>query len=826
MGITALAAYLSFEHGQRLWLLWLALLPAVAAYLARRAGRRVPLHATILQTLTLASLAAALAGPAIAAFRQGNFPCLLLRDVSGSVRGQERTASPLAAHLPEPVEEYGFARGLYRLEGHPLQLPPAQQDQTNIAPALELALARSREGLSGVIIATDGNFSDDFSAAAAALAATNTPLKIVPLDAPPPDARIAQLQARRIQPGAVELAVTVAANASARRMLTVRREGEPAPLLQRELVLLPESPATIRLEHALPPDRSAIYRAELSPPDDFPKNDAASCLVFPARQQVAVVQAQPLLDGALAQPPWPLASLTPQALEQTPIEDYAAIIVADDEGTLLSPQARWRLGQYVRQGGGLVMVGTGPADGPAAEQDPLNQVLGLLANAYQRRPLSLRVVLDRSGSMALTQAVPGRSAQAKFDLAAEATLALKEHLTPRDHLAVVAFADSPEVIYDSGQASPDFAQLRDRLKPVKPGGSTRVIPAIREALSLKVPPGSMPMLLVLSDLETEQFDPQAWADNIRQASAQLAVVAVGGSTSAPPGGWPLETLARLQGAPYVRQDDLAGLARIFGSLVHRGRGSPIQPGPRDLQVVAEPFGSGLRQLPPAHAYILSAAVPTASVLAQAGGDAVLASRRAGLGRTVSLALPPSKNLAWLDDPSARRLLQAAVNWTGRQANDPRVQVELSRRGRQLRISAVLDQPPANPPRLEAQVAWQDQSMTLPLEQVSPAGFVGTADLPLSQPAAVVIRLADDGKVLWTGGEELSYAEEFRRIGADRPQLQRLADATGGQIIQPQHLGQELSRQLQSRLTPLWPAALGLALALALLEWCLVRISRR
>ena len=272
-------------------------------------------------------------------------------------------------------------------------------------------------------------------------------------------------------------------------------------------------------------------------------------------------------------------------------------------------------------------------------------------------------------------------------------MSLKEHLTPRDHLAVVAFADSPELIYDSGPVSPDFAQLRDRLKPIKPGGSTKVIPAIREALSLGAPPGATPMLLVLSDLETEQFDPQGWADNLRQAGAQLAVVAVGGGTSAPPGGWPLETLARLLGAPYVRQDDLAGLAKVFGSLVQRGRGSPLQPGPRELQVVGEAFGSGLRQLPPAEAYILSAAMPTASVLAQAGGDAVLASRRAGVGRTVSLALPPSKNRAWLSDPSARRLLQAAVNWTARQANDQRIQVELSRQGRQLRISARQLAPP-------------------------------------------------------------------------------------------------------------------------------------
>ena len=93
------------------------------------------------------------------------------------------------------------------------------------------------------------------------------------------------------------------------------------------------------------------------------------------------------------------------------------------------------------------------------------------------------------------------------------------------------------------------------------------------------------------------------------------------------------------------------------------------------------------------------------------------------------------------------------------------------------------------------------------------------------PAAVAVR-DETGATVWVGSAEVLYPREYRLLGPDREGLQRLADLTGGRIVPAQRLGDALRQSYRRRLTDLWPWLLGLALALMLTEWCLVRITRR
>ena len=810
------------------WLAALAAcsLPLLAARLLSRRGRQVPPWSVAIQCLIIAAVALALAEPQTALFGRTKLPYLLLTDASASVRGQGRPDWP-AMPAGARVERLYFAEGLGRTR-------PTSDAATNAAPALRLIAARSPADLAAAIIVTDGRFTDSaaWPAAARAVAATGIKVLIVPMDRPVPDARIADLAARR-RGRQVQLTVTAVANAPLRRRLILSRPGRRRPLLERTLTLLPEAPVTVRAGEALPPDAAAEYVARLSPADRLAENDAARVLVLPAEPKVLAAGPAGAV-GALRRLLAPLGQQvdfldSPAKLPASipALTTYAGIVLADPTGDGLTDGQRRALAEYVRSGGGLVLIGTGPHRRPADRDEPLNRLLPLVPNPFQRHPLHLRVLLDCSGSMAQPAAGPASPRQIKFDLAAEAVVALKEHLTAKDRLTVITFADTPRVIYDS-TGPPDFAALSRGLRQVKPAGSTNVTPAIAEALRRPVAAGTKPMLLVLSDLQTESFDPARWASKLRQAKTHLAVVAVG---KAPPGPQapPLKTLAELlQGASYVRQDDLAGLARVFAALVRRGRGPLLRRARSELSIEGPLFDTELTALPAVEAYLLTALRPRSELLVRtSGGEPILARRQAGIGRCVCLALPiDGLNAAWVSDPRTARLLAGAVHWTVRAGNDPRFDAELTRRAGRLHVTVSARQAGVgiNGLALRLEVWTGRRRVSAALQQVAPGRYHASVPCPPGAPAAVAV-CDKQGKRLWQGSAAALAGMEFRHLGADYENLRRLAELTGGRIVPAEGLTQILHAALARSRVSLWPYLLALSLALMLVEWCLTRITR-
>jgi len=824
----------------------LAAAPWVLARRARARGRRQSPVAVAAQCLALAAVVVALTGPRAALGGRARLGCLLAVDASGSVRGQVAPAAErLRAAVPSgvDVEEVFFAERLTRR-------PTGPADRTAVGPALRMIASRARAGLPGAVLATDGRFTDErWPPAASAAAAAGAEVLIVPMNAPPPDARVAALSAGRAADGGVRVVATVAANAGVRRTLVVTRTaggGERRVLLRRALTLLPEAPATVRVADAPAADAAAEYEASLVEAEAVGENDSATVLVLPVRRRVAAVAADAALRRLLAGAGEPPSALSPAELPASPaaLARYAAVVLVDATGEALSAEQRRALAGYVRAGGGLLLIGAGPHAVPADRDDPLNRVLPLTADPFRRRPLHLSVVLDRSASMGeLTAPAPGRPRQVKFDLAAEAVVALKDHLTDRDALMVVTFAGKARRIYDSGSGPPDFADLRRRLDAVRPAGSTRVTPALAEALKAPTPRGLTPMVLVLSDLETETFDPGGWARRLKAGRVRLAVVAVGRApptapaATAPAAPPPLARLTERLGADawYVRRDRLAGLARVFADLVRRGRGSVLQEGPQAVRVVGPLFGTELEALGDLDGVILSAARGPAEVLARtAAGDPLLARRRAGLGRTVALAAPldGGHNRAWRASPATAKLLPSAVRWTARPEGDPRFHADLRRQDATLVIAVRAGEPgePLNGLSLTAAClpageAGGEGALTVPLDQVAPGRYRGEASCPSGAPAAVMVRGAD-GSAVWRGSAAATYPREYRRLGADREALRRLAELTGGRVVAADRLAGALTAATARRMTELWPWLIAFAAAIVLAEWCLARVTRR
>lgn len=800
-----------------------AVVPAALAIRARRRGRHAGSFCVLLQCLSILAAAVALARPAVRMGGAAARPVLVLRDVSGSVRAQADTPLDWPDGLPR--ETFDFAATVTSAGGQPAQ------ERTCVAPALRLAAARA-SGLAGVVIRTDGRFhDDDWPAAARALGRTGTKVFVIPVESPPADARISEFAARRGADEAVRLRVTVASNSLQQRTLAVWRSGRSdTPLLRRRLQMTAGDSATFRLTDSPPADRAVVYRAALAGGDAFPENDAAAAAVWPRKQRVALV-GRPGADLAagLAAAGLTVVSLAPRLVPDAPSgwADYAAVAVVDATGNLLAAPQRAALERFVVGGGGLLLIGAGPHGSPADRLDPLNRVAALIANPYQRRPVKVTVVLDASGSMAeQAEGLSGRR-RVKFDQAAQAVLSLRRHLTAGDGLAVIAFSDSPRRIYDSGSGEINFALLRDALAKVRPGGPTRVRPALKLAAAGTVAPPRRRLVLVVSDLLTEPFDAAEIAERFRSGQISVAIIATRSGDPSPVGTTPLEAFAGTLGAPLIRRDGLAGLAEVFAGFLRRSRGSAIRRGRFRVSGEARPGSGG----PPAlDAYILSAPAGEAQVLLQVGADPLLARRPAGLGRSAALAVPlgPNDNAAWKRSGYLGELLAANLRWAMRPANDPRLAGRVVAEGGALRI--VVDAQEAGVPvnllKLTARVLAQADAAPreAPLAQTAPGRYEAVMQAA-GEPLGVHV-LDSSGRVLWVGPAGAAVQREFANIGADFPALYRLAELAGGRVIRLSGLPAWQQALVAARYVDTWPWLLAFATATMLLEWSIWRIRRR
>jgi hypothetical protein len=806
--------------------------PILLARWAARRGRQVPWPLVAMQSGAALLAAMALARPTAPIGREASRPYLVLRDVSASVRGQDANL-PLPPELPREV--FDFAGGV----GPAGAALPAET--TRLTPALQLARARGGE-VAAVVLHTDGQFADDWRAAAAGLAETRAAVLVVPMDSPPPDTRMVGLAARRMAGGEVDLAVSVASNQLDRRTLSVRRGLGAAGnvrLLERRLDLLANAPAGLRLTDANAPAAvAADYEASLSAGDAFPENDAAFAVVPPRVRRLALVGEGALSAEAIAAAGGVPAVAVPGAAAPTGAAgwaDYAGVVLQDPCGTLLAPAARAALADYVAAGGGLLLVGAAPHATPADRDDPLTRAAALRANPYQRRPLRIVLVLDASGSMA--EADAAGAGGAKFDQAIEAVAALQRHLTPADALSAISFSDSPRRVYDSGRGEIDFAALRQALRAVRPGGPTDAGKALVLAAETPSVEGRDGLVLLVSDLLTRLERPDVLARSFREAKLKLGMVAIrtpGAAAAGKP--YDLEALARsLDSPPVVWRENLLGLAEVFASFLRDARGSALRSG----AFAAAGDKDGAFQIgaamPEVRAYLLSAAAPTARTTARVGGDGdpLLAYWQFGMGRSVTLALDPRKgaNPAWDASGKLADLAGRAAAWAAGTGDDPRFigSTEWADGALRLAIDAADANGPINGLRLQAllnQPPWR-APRTFDLAQTAPGRYEARADAP-GAAAVLSVKFADAAAshALWQTTLPRLPAREFAAIGADWATLRELARRTGGRIAARGELA-SLGRQFLRRgRTDLWPFLAAAAVALMLLEWSLARVHRR
>ncbi len=763
------------------WWLVACLAVCVPAYIAARRrmrARPVSRVSVCMQMACVIAAAIALAGPNLIAGSSTPLPWLVLSDVSASMRGQQDILLPPTL----ATERYWFAANVAS--------KPADVDRTGtrISQALRVAAGEARNGrASGVLIKTDGQFMDDrWEAIAGELGQVGVPVIIIPAADRIADARIDRFVARRDMDGSVRLTVAVVSNVSDAAVLTISRGPNATPVAQRRLTLAPNRPQTVVFADEHSPAGFRRYRATITPGDILDENNTADAILPSRTPLIAWVAGKGTNASDLVSID---SSMRPEGI---PLEDmphkadslgrYSAVVMVLAPGQLPALAARRALQRYVMGGGGLLLVGTGPADGPADAGDPLNVISPLIPVPYSRSPLMVTVILDASGSMANPPA--GASAgRTRFNLASDAVLNLQRYLTNKDRLSVITFADSPTGLYDSGSNPIDYSSLGDALAKIEPAGATKLFDAIKLAAAARDDKGRRRLTIIVSDLNTERFDATQAARLIRQNGSSLAIVAISADGSGDGAGLPVEKLTELTGGHLTCTGDLRGLAGIFSKLVNVGRGPRYKFG--ELKMAMKDAPAGASSLEGMRVSSIPCAAPKKTiVLINAGGEAVLGATQVGLGRSAMFAIDPTRLPGQSDRDHVAKVLGGILKWTMRPDTDSRFdgKVTVEDRGVKVTVSAIGESGSMN--NLELVAFWRDVSGGMPahaaeMKQVAPGRYEAILEKVTTSGVAVVLM---KGSTVWQSRGKSAGVGEFARTGANWENLNRLAKLTGGRLI--------------------------------------------
>ncbi len=202
------------------------------------------------------------------------------------------------------------------------------------------------------------------------------------------------------------------------------------------------------------------------------------------------------------------------------LDDYQLVIFSNWDLDSIPLGGKQALEQYVKQGGGLLVIGGERnvyAEGKTVE-DALDRTLPAKV-APPRSPEGTAVVLiiDKSSSM------EGR----KIDLARLASIGVVENLRPIDQIGVLIFDNSFEWAVPIRRAE-DKNLIKRLISGIQPDGGTQIAPALNEAFR-KVRPttATYKHIVLLTDGISEEGDSMTLAKEAEAQHITISTVGLG-----------------------------------------------------------------------------------------------------------------------------------------------------------------------------------------------------------------------------------------------------------------------------------------------------------
>ncbi|HAF70394.1 TPA: hypothetical protein DCL37_03435 [Candidatus Acetothermia bacterium] len=759
----------------------LLLLPLMAGFiLSLRRYRSVSGRA-----LTLALLVLALSGPELVTHEPVETVYILV-DLSASVGGEAEAALPQALELlagrPARVGVIGFAETAQVLV--PAAPPPLGELSaallspwgTDIAAAVDLALALLPEGPGELMLLTDGRATGgDLKGALARARARGVPVHVLPVGREDPVRFVRFSSPDKVPPGEVQLSVEILSLGEVRAEVVLARAG--VELERRELGL---SPGVTALGFSDRPPGEGVYDYTVllsGVEDPVPENDVLHRVVMVGTPPpVLLVGPSPsALDAWLSSAGIPARRV--EAISPTDLAGARLVVLDDLPLAGLSQNVLSALRDWVAGGGGLLAIlGRRATEGYLGPAEDLLPVSFSVPEGVQEATVAIAFVLDRSSSMA------GRAgALQKIDLLKEAVAQAVEVMRPQDLVAAVAFDRDPHWLVGPAPVEEVEEELYAGLKELSPSGGTDLYPAVEEALAaLASVKARLKHIILVSDGRTvrEGRDFSVLYGEVAASGVGLTAIAVGQA----PDTEVLAGLSRAAGGSLLLLPDIRELPQVLIRETQRavrpryveGKKS-VKPGP-----AAPALGIAGITLPPLSGYTLTFPKPNAQVaLVSEKADPVLALAGLGLGQVAALAcdLSGGWSAEWLSSPALDLFLSrlfsylwpqvepVAASWK-QDDGELLVTVDVAAAGRWvngLDLTGVLTGP---------------EERELSFSQVAPGRYV--VRTPAPPPGGYLLVLSEPGGRY--GGSfplSLPYPPELLAFGPDVDLLRWAAEFTGG-----------------------------------------------
>jgi len=523
-----------------------------------------------------------------------------------------------------------------------------------------------------------------------------------------------------------------------------------------------------------------------------------------------------------------VAESTPGALasDLASLAEYGAVVLVDTPAQSLSPRALSSLQSYVRDlGGGLVAVGGPHAYGVGGWYGtPLEETLPVEMTIHDPErfpPMSIVVVIDKSGSMAVQEGADSGHPVQKIRLAGEAAARVAELITDLDEITVIAFDDRPADVIGPLPGSQREEVIDRVIRLQAGGGGIYVREGLQEALRYLADSDRLVRHIILladgSDSEHQQGVRELVEEEIAAQNITLSTVAIGAGQDLRF----LEEIAALGNGRYHFTDQAANLPVIFAEETQLAMRSYIVEEPfYPQQTSPSPILTGIEAVPQLAGYVATTAKPASRViLSTHQNDPLLAAWQYGLGRAVAWTSDATGRWAqrWVAWEGFSRFWAQAVRWTVVEQTDVPVEVTVILEGEEAHVTVdAVDESGAFVNGLDASVSVvgpEGEPMLVELAQTAPGRYEGTF-VP-QEEGAYLMRLTappmgGEEAVALTTGWVMGYSPEYAALEGDPTYLARLAERGGGAVLEEPAGALAHTLRGEGTTRDLWPYLLGLA----------------
>ncbi|MBV9036637.1 MAG: VWA domain-containing protein [Acidobacteriaceae bacterium] len=495
------------------------------------------------------------------------------------------------------------------------------------------------------------------------------------------------------------------------------------------------------------------------------------------------------------------------------LSNFQLVILNNLDLSAFTPAQKNRLEQYVKEGGGLILIGgERQVYKEERQMDALDRALpAKLAPPKTPEGICVGLIVDKSSSM------EGR----KIDLARLSAIGVVDHLRPIDYIGVLIFDNSFQWAVPVRRAE-DKSLIKRLISGITPDGGTQIAPALAEAYRRVLPSkASVKHIVLLTDGISEEGDSLELAKEALAHQVTISTVGLGQDVNRTY----LEKIAANSGGRSYFLNEPAGLEQILLKDVQDYSGSTAVERPLTPLVAhgAEILdGIGINAAPPLKGYARFTAKPAADTILsidEVKKDPLYVQWQYGLGRAAVFTSDAKSRWAesWIGWPGfdkfwinvTRNLLSHSDRSEGiahfDAANDS---IEVT-----YHLSAETPEPASVPPIFVLGPNGFEKPITV--AKTGPRVYRGTLHTGNLHGLFRIRPVVETSAFPEVG--LYRQEQELQDRGSDTRLLKQISSFTGGRFNPaPSSIFDSDGRKLYTHLQ-LWPALLGGAILLTIAE---------